>query len=178
MDNKVVSTLFRFYRDRGVSVVAFNFRGVGQSTGTHGDGVGEIADAAAVLNWMASQCAARTLYLAGFSFGGYIAAALADQLACQSSINSSIQNPIHWRIKDLGLVAPAVTHYPMAALTLPANTTVYVGAQDDVVDPQAIIDWANHHGHALEIFPDTGHFFHGRLTELKTALAEHFHDWS
>ena len=44
MDNKVVTTLARFFRQQKISVVHFNFRGVGESTGLHADGVGEIDD--------------------------------------------------------------------------------------------------------------------------------------
>ena len=166
MDNKVVTTLARFFRNHGISVVQFNFRGVGDSTGIHADGVGEIDDLSSVLDWVASQTPARRLYLAGFSFGGYIAAAGADRL--------SRLNPHQFLLQKLYLVAPAVENYPMNALQLPTDTLVLVGEQDEVVAPASIVAWANRHHFDVASIPDTGHFFHGHLPVIGTQLERRY----
>jgi len=55
MDNKVVTTLVRTYRDLGIPSIRFNFRGVGASEGVFDNAVGEVDDLMAVVSW-ARQC--------------------------------------------------------------------------------------------------------------------------
>src|SRR5207302_6871174 len=55
MHNHVTYRLAQTFRDGGISCVRFNFRGVGRSTGEHDEGVGEIDDARAALDWVAAQ---------------------------------------------------------------------------------------------------------------------------
>jgi alpha/beta superfamily hydrolase len=165
MDNKVVTTLARYWRARGHSVVLFNFRGVGSSTGTHDNGLGEVDDLRTVLAWAVQQTPARQLILAGFSFGAYIAAAGADRLS-------------GWALDDvtlarLVLVAPAVHHYPMQTLNLPADTLVLIGDQDEIVPPHAVHDWAVQQQLNAVTMPACSHFFHGHLADLGVQLERH-----
>ena len=69
LGNKVVQTLARAFVQQGWRAVRFNFRGVGQSTGEHDAGRGELADLLAVVQ---SQAAQGPLCLAGFSFGAFV----------------------------------------------------------------------------------------------------------
>ena len=82
MDNKVVQTLARAFVQLGWRSVRFNFRGIGGSGGTWDEGRGEVDDALAVLAaFRARQAdAALPFLLAGFSFGGYVAAEAASRL--------------------------------------------------------------------------------------------------
>ena len=84
------------------------------------------------------------------------------------------ENLHHFQLAKLILVAPAVENYPMAALNLPADTVVLVGAQDEVVAPQKIIDWANERQFDLAIIPECSHFFHGHLPEIGSQLEHRF----
>ena len=74
MNNKVVVDTFHAFMDNGFSVCRINFRGVGKSDGDFDNGQGELADAAAALDWLErenfdnSQC-----WITGFSFGSLIA---------------------------------------------------------------------------------------------------------
>ena len=72
MHNKVVyqaaKTLHRF----GLPVARFNFRGVGQSAGTHDNGLGEVQDVMAVLDFVATEYPGVPLLVAGFSFGSWV----------------------------------------------------------------------------------------------------------
>ena len=52
MNNKVSYGMYHEFRNRGFSVLRFNFRGVGRSEGIYEGGEGELADAAAVLDWI------------------------------------------------------------------------------------------------------------------------------
>ena len=74
MNNKVVVETFHTFMDNDFSVCRVNFRGVGKSDGEFDNGQGELADAAAALDWLErenfdnSQC-----WVSGFSFGSLIA---------------------------------------------------------------------------------------------------------
>ncbi len=74
MNNKVVFNLFSNFKERGFSVLRFNFRGVGRSQGDYDQGIGELSDAAAALDWMQTHNPnAGPVWVAGFSFGAWIA---------------------------------------------------------------------------------------------------------
>lgn len=160
MTNKVVHTLMRAARDADASVVRFNFRGVGRSGGAHDAGRGEIDDCLAVIAWARQEMPAAALWLMGFSFGGYVAAAAACRL----------ESPP----ERLVLVAPSVERLPFAELLpLPAPTTVMMGEADDVVASASVFDLLEgRDGIDVVRFAETGHFFHGRLVELKDAVEQ------
>ena len=152
MDNKVVQTLARAVLQLGWRSVRFNFRGVGSSQGVWDEGVGEIADALAVI-------AARRegpLLLAGFSFGGYVAASAAQRLADDA------------KPARLVLVAPSTAKQTVPGV--PPETIVVQGEADDVVPLPATFDWARPQSLPVIVLPGVGHFFHGQLGLLKTVL--------
>jgi uncharacterized protein len=73
MNNRVVACLYQTFVRRGFSVLRFNFRGVGRSQGSYAKGEGELADAAAALDWMQTVNAdAPSAWIAGYSFGAWI----------------------------------------------------------------------------------------------------------
>jgi uncharacterized protein len=57
----------------GCAVLRFNFRGVGRSTGTFGNGEGEREDFRAALDYMSARYPGTRLWAAGFSFGAWVA---------------------------------------------------------------------------------------------------------
>ena len=77
MHNKVVYRVARALRNSGHVVLRFNFRGVGKSEGRHADGIGEIEDARAGLDWLRNRYPGLPYTLAGFSFGSRVALSLA-----------------------------------------------------------------------------------------------------
>ena len=52
MNNKIVVETFNTFMDNDFSVCRVNFRGVGKSDGEFDNGQGELADAAAALDWI------------------------------------------------------------------------------------------------------------------------------
>jgi uncharacterized protein len=72
LHNKVVFRTARGLADAGLVTLRFNFRGVGQSTGTHDHARGEQEDARAALDHLAANYTALPLLLAGFSFGARV----------------------------------------------------------------------------------------------------------
>jgi alpha/beta superfamily hydrolase len=81
MHNKVVYRLARGLRRAGITVLRFNFRGVGKSEGEHAHMEGEIEDARAALGWLRTRYPELPYSLAGFSFGSRVIARLGCELA-------------------------------------------------------------------------------------------------
>ena len=55
LDNKVAQTLAWAFRDLGYVALRPNFRGVGQSQGSHDKGIGETDDLQALAEWAAQR---------------------------------------------------------------------------------------------------------------------------
>ncbi|HOB01438.1 MAG TPA: alpha/beta hydrolase [Casimicrobium huifangae] len=153
MDNKVVQTLAKAFLELGYATMRFNFRGVGKSAGSFDEGIGETEDAAAALAWARAQVSpSLPLIAAGFSFGCFVQSRLLPRSQPQ----------------QLVLVGPAVSRFQLAEV--PKDTLVVHGEEDDVVPLDAVMTWARPQGLPVTVFPGTGHFFHGRLTELKAVV--------
>lgn len=170
MNNKVVTTMYRFARDSGMHVVRFNFRGVGQSTGEHDYADGEVLDAMTVLQWLAGQTNARRLWLGGFSFGGYVTARVAEQVL----MSAHVWGLSDFEIANVALISPSIEKNASDDISLPIDKTFEIyGSADEVIDPINMQAFAEHLGIAVSVVDGAGHFFHGRLSELKNLLAEH-----
>ena len=157
MHNKVVTIIERALLELGLAVVRFNFRGVGKSEGVHDNGIGETEDVLAIAAWLRAVRPGDTLWLGGFSFGSYVALRAAGTL----------------KPAQLILVAPPVGRWDFEGIAAPACPWLIVqGEDDEVVDPKAVFAWAE----ALQPpphlvrMPETGHFFHRSLMDLRGAL--------
>jgi alpha/beta superfamily hydrolase len=158
MDNKVAYTLARAGNEHGLLSVRFNFRGVGQSTGEHDKGVAEAQDVAFLLDALAASRPGLPIHLAGFSFGGFVAASVSQNRADLSS---------------LILVAPAVTRFDLAEVSqFQSPLWVTYGLEDEVVEPDAMKAWydAIETQKSLLEVPECGHFYHKKLADLKRGL--------
>jgi len=173
MNNKVVYTLFKVLLELGFIAVKFNFRGVGQSGGTHNpgeNGAGETEDVVAVAESIKNQFAARfdgppPLLLVGFSFGGAIQAYAARRLKPERIIMVA---PAVERLSAPPLLAPGVKHGTESA---PVVLIIH-GDQDDVVPLKSVLDWAAPQELPVVVVPGAEHFFHKRLHILKRVVAD------
>jgi alpha/beta superfamily hydrolase len=165
MNNKVVTTLARAYKSCGISALRYNCRGVGQSTGSFDNGIGESEDLISLSKWAYEQiCQNHNLkdspfFLGGFSFGAFLALKTASKLPCRHLIT----------------VAPAVTRFPCKQLGDPTAPWLLIqGEADEVIAPEAVYSWAKEQQWSAELqitsFPETGHFFHGQLPKLKATV--------
>jgi uncharacterized protein len=160
MHNKVVTMIERSVRELGLRTVRFNFRGVGKSQGEHDEGRGETLDLLAVAEWVRRVRPDDALWLAGFSFGAYVA----------------LLGARHLPVRQMISVAPPAGRWDFSAvLAPPCPWLVVQGEDDDVVEPQAVFDWieaipAEDNPPTLVRMPDTGHFFHRRLMDLRGAI--------
>ena len=154
LDNKVITTLAKAAVELGWVAVRPNFRGVGMSEGAFDAGVGETEDLLAVVRFVQENYPDLPWVLAGFSFGAYVQHRLRQQLDARRLI----------------LVAPAVTLYEFDPV--PADTVVIIGDADELIAPAAMRQWTQRQRLALKVIPGAGHFFHGKLKELKQAFVE------
>jgi len=167
MDNKVVYTVARAFEQLGAPAIRFNFRGVAASTGTYDEGRGEGDDALAVIAWGRQRFPGTPLWLAGFSFGGAVALRIESQAAPERLV----------------VVAPGVTRLEGAdfAAARAAEPTcpwlIVQGGADDVVPAPAVLRWAAERQPLpgvplpeVSLLPDAGHFFHGRINEVRDAV--------
>lgn len=170
MSNKVVHTVARALRELGCRTVRFNFRGVGASQGEYDNAVGEVDDLMAVANWVHTQFPGDELLLAGFSFGSFVAASGLSRCLLEGM-----------EVRELILVAPPIHHmgfYDLPAFERPV--LVIQGLDDEVVPADSVIEWAESIESSAQrddgIMPvlvqmtEAGHFFHGKLTELKNVV--------
>lgn len=159
LDNKVVYTLARAFVELGVPTVRFNFRGVGASAGSYDEGRGETADALAVIAYGRQRWPGASLWLGGFSFGGAVAVRAAAQTAPERLVT----------------VAPGITRVGVEGVASPACPWLIVqGDADDVIEPAAVLEWAARQTRApvVRLLPGAGHFFHGRLHELRATVLD------
>jgi alpha/beta superfamily hydrolase len=162
MLNKVVSTLQRTARDQGLITLRFNYRGVGASAGTSVAGPGEIDDAQAAAQWLRAQHPDLPMTLFGFSFGGYVAANLGGRLEAQGE-----------KLTHLFLIAAAASRLEdQSVLPKACPLTIIQPENDEVIDPETVYAWsaALQRPHELLKVAECGHFFHGKLTDLKDLL--------
>ena len=161
MHNKVVTMAARALRECGASTVRFNFRGAGASTGHFDDGQGEADDLRAVAAWARQQRPDAQLWLAGFSFGAYVSLKVAAELKPGMLIS---------------IAPPAGRNWDFAAIAPPECPWLVIqGEADEIVDPQAVYAWIDslkqlRQPPELVKIPDTSHFFHRRLMDLRGAI--------
>ena len=157
MHNKVAHTLARAFVRVGFSCLRFNFRGTGKSDGEYDEGPGELQDALAAIEWMRNREADLPLWIAGFSFGAAIA----------------IRAAIETEPAGLISIAPAVTRFASGLGSQPGCPWLIVqGDQDELIDIDETVEWVNELGPGpeLTVFPETSHFFHGKLVLLRQVV--------
>lgn len=158
LNNKVVTMAARALRELGVTTVRFNFRGTGQSEGEFDNGRGEGDDLRSVADWVRTQRPDAALWLAGFSFGAFVSVRMAAEL--QPALLLSIAPPAD---RGWGLVDAPLPDMPWIVIQ---------GEADEIVSPQAVYNWLDALPREVLLLklPDTSHFFHGKLVELRELI--------
>ncbi len=162
MTNKVVTTACKAMQQLGFATVIFNFRGVGKSTGEFDHQVGEIDDAMAVLNWVLEQ-GSRPIWMAGFSFGAYIAAKVANE---KPDI-----------VRQLLTLAPVLKHSDYSTLnSIQCPWHCIVGSDDEFVSVDELKAFQAAHSTpmSLEVIEPASHYFHGQLIPLRDLIVSHY----
>ena len=125
MNNKLVYNTYQAFKKSNFSTLRFNFRGVGKSLGTYDNGVGELTDAAAALDWLQTENpAARATWIAGFSFGAWLALQL---LMRRPEISGFVAISPPASLYDFGFLAPC-----------PASGLIIQGSEDKIVQEESV----------------------------------------
>lgn len=159
MTNKVVHILAKSFSELDAITVRFNFRGVGKSAGEYDHGIGEAEDLQAIVAELRQWQPQAPIWLAGFSFGAYVTTRAQEVI----------------KAEKLLLVAPPVSMYAfddIAEIAIP--WVVIQGGQDEVIDASAVKNWVSQRPNQPQLIwmEDAGHFFHGRLNDVKEALLQ------
>ncbi len=164
MDNNVLEGITTALEDLQMAVLAFNFRGVGRSQGTHDGGNGEVDDALAAARCLASNPSVDRdrIAIAGYSFGAVVA--------------------LKATARDEGFQAVALAACPTRSLESPevqaiAQPKLFIhGDMDNVVQ----MDQFNS---LIQLFPEptevevlagADHFMQGYEFEVGTKIADFF----
>lgn len=157
MNNKVVTTMAKVFKELGIPSLRINFRGVGQSGGEYDAGIGESNDLLLLAKeWQSKFSDVRFIFV-GFSFGSYVTYRCAAQLKHSSLIS----------------IAPPVHHYDYHEFQPdPHPWLIIQGNEDEVVSAQLVYEFAEQAQPPIPVitFADTTHFFHGKLIELREQL--------
>jgi len=165
LHNKVVFHAMKALNSFGFPVLRFNFRGAGLSEGEHDNGVSEVDDVRAALDWLDREFH-RPLIFAGFSFG----AAVGLPAACSDQ-----------RVKAvIGLGLPAVPAdervYDLTFLQHCAKPKLFVSGARDQFGPSTelhLLLKSVPEPKKLVLIEGGDHFFEGRLKELRETI-EHW----
>ena len=157
MNNRMSYTMFQLFKERGFSTLRFNFRGVGRSQGEYGGGEGELCDAAAALDWLQSvnnNCSG--VYVAGFSFGAWIAMQL---LMRRPEIDSYVAVAPPTSQYDFNFLAPC----PNDGLIIlgDADTQVTMDSSHRLIEK--LIEQRGPNGVDFRVVEGAGHFFQNEM---------------
>jgi len=165
-EHKIPATLAKALVDIGFLVLRPNFRGVGRSEGEHASAAGEADDVRQLADAAGVAFAKLELALVGFSFGAFVAAKVAKQMA-------EAGHPLR------RVALAALPYGPVRgsqAYDTPSGipgALVVHGERDDRVPLAAVLGWARLDGQPVVVVPGADHFFKGRLVVLRSLIAEH-----
>ena len=165
MHNKVVFRAASALNDAGLITLRVNFRGVGQSSGKHDEGQGELEDVRAGLDYLTQNYPDKPITLCGFSFGARVGleVGVADD-----------------RVVNLISIGTPVDKYDSSFLLSCRKPILFVhGDKDEYGDPgrlRSLVDEIKKNNSSVElhVIHDCCHFFEGHLDKLKQVIT----DWA
>jgi len=161
MENKVVQTLNRAFLALGYAVARMNFRGVGQTEGTHDEGRGETDDMALLLAHMKQQYPSLPIILGGFSFGTYVQSHLQLRMAAQGE-------------PPTRMILISATAGKWDPVNVPENTILVQGESDDTILLSDVLDWARPQDIPVIVIPGGDHLFNRKLHHLRNIVTSMF----
>jgi alpha/beta superfamily hydrolase len=161
MNNNVVDAVRRVFKEKGYSTLRFNFRGVGQSGGSHDNGISEQDDVKGALQYL-SDLGKTRITLAGYSFGAWVSALALETLD---------------QVERLVMVSPPIHFMDFAFLKYnPKIQLVIAGTEDEFgqvsMIKEMIPTWNPEA--TLKVIQGADHFYIGKTQEIQKILNEFF----
>jgi alpha/beta superfamily hydrolase len=161
MHNKVVFRAAAALNDAGLIALRVNFRGVGQSTGTHDEGRGELEDVRTGLQYLVDHYPRLPVTLCGFSFGARVGleVGLSDE-----------------RVLNLISIGTPVDKYDFSFLESCRKPILFVHGDEDEFGAlpglNDLVDSIKRHNPQVRLqrIKGSGHFFEDHLDELRGAI--------
>jgi alpha/beta superfamily hydrolase len=165
MHTKAVYRSAQALNEAGLLALRFNFRGVGTSTGSYEEGVGEQDDLRAALDWLAAERPELPLVVGGFSFGSMVA------------LSVGVEDERVDALFGMGLPVDMDERYDYGFLEDAGKPILVVQGENDEFGParrvRAILAPLGSH---ITVVPVAGtdHYFEGRLDELRSVIRGYF----
>jgi alpha/beta superfamily hydrolase len=165
MHTKAVYRAAQAFLDLGLRTLRFNFRGVGCSTGSFDEGIGEEDDVLAALDWLElGGIRNMPVVLGGISFGSMVGMAVGARDPRVSAL-VALGTPIH--IYDYSYLAQ--TRKPVLVIQ---------GGADQFGTPEevrgALASLGDHI--TVEGIPGAGHLFEGFFAEMQEIIRRFFEE--
>ena len=166
MNNKIVYNIFHAFKNIGFATLRFIFSGVGKSQGSYDNGVGELTDAAAALDWLQNENpTAQNTWIAGFSFGSWLALQL---LMRRPEIAGFVAVSPPANLYDFSFLAPC-----------PASGLIIQGTDDKIVEAEQVSDLAdklNKQKNLKVVYKKligADHFFKNELDDIQDTITKY-----
>jgi alpha/beta superfamily hydrolase len=160
MHTKVVFHAAKAFCRLGCAVLRFNFRGVGVSDGTFAEGVGELDDFRAGLDFMAARYPGVPLWAAGVSFGSWVA------------MTAGAQDD---RVTTLtGIALPSML-FDFSVVRDTTKPKYFIhGGHDEICPLRGVWEFYGHVAEPKELVVIDGadHLFDGRVSEVADAIED------
>jgi alpha/beta superfamily hydrolase len=160
MHNNVVSALVDAFQHAGIATLRFNFRGVGHSGRSHGQGEAELEDVKAAVSYLLSRQQVQTVVVAGYSFGSMV------------GLQAGAADPrVH---KLIGVAFPLGLRDPSFLLSVTKSKLLISGDHDNYSPIPALQNLLGQlpGPKALVIVPGADHFFWGQEGEIAKAAVK------
>jgi len=164
MNNAVVAAAVGTAFQEGFATLRFNFRGVGKSEGTYGEGIGEKEDVLAAVEYLISALKApdAILILGGYSFGAMV------------SLPIAVRDD---RIKGVVAVAPPLEMFDFQFLEGYRRKKLIIAGDQDLVCPKPLLEkWYQRLAEpkSLALIQGADHFFFHHTRDLIGPLKRFF----
>jgi hypothetical protein len=165
MHTKAVYRAAQALNEVGLATLRFNFRGVGTSTGSFDEGVGEQDDLRAAIDWLSDQYPTLPLVVGGFSFGSMVALTVG---AADERVDALL---------GLGLPVELDDRYDFAFLAETSKPILIVqGEHDQFGAGEAVAAKLAPLGAHVTVVrvPGADHFFADQLDQLRAAIRGYY----
>jgi len=162
LHTKAVFRSAKALNEVGLHTLRFNFRGVGTSTGSYGEGVGEQEDLAAALDWMAERYPHLPLVVGGFSFGSMVA------------LRKAVGDPRVVALLGMGI---PIRMYDFSFLRdLDQPLLVVQGEEDEFGGGAEVAEVLKGLSPQIDLvrIPEAAHYFYDHFDALMDAIRKHF----